>query len=106
MAENGETEVKYKYLKIVLEYSALVNVLRYFPPLSETQLQWCVHGQTTDSVLSHTGVQTYLSPYLNVASCLWPTVLAFFSLCIIVIVHFFVYKVIKKVTSGHTVKFS
>ena len=29
----GDTEVKYKYLKIILEHSSLVNVLSYLPLL-------------------------------------------------------------------------
>ena len=32
--EIGNTQVKYKYLKIVLKYSTLVNVLGYFTPLN------------------------------------------------------------------------
>ena len=36
VAENGNTQVKNKYLKIVLRYTTWVNVLSYIPPQLNT----------------------------------------------------------------------
>ena len=35
VAENGNIQVKYKYLKVILKYSILLNVHSYFPSLGK-----------------------------------------------------------------------
>ena len=39
----GNSQVKYKYLKIVLKYSTNVNVLSYFTPLDMTHCELVEH---------------------------------------------------------------
>lgn len=47
---NGNTQVKYKHLEVVLKYSTCVNVVNYFPPLHDFKH---INVQTRQGVLSY-----------------------------------------------------
>ncbi len=46
VALNGNIQVKYKYLKVVLKYSTWVNVLSYIPPLESNLLKHLIWNNT------------------------------------------------------------